>query len=161
MTTLLLAFSPGTGLLLAQNVQPVAGTLEIKGSHTKVSSSLRDATMIINITSKNVDTRKHDPITVIREVDAASPKLYEALSTNEALQEVVLKVYKPGDPKKYKIVTLQGATISKISKVNSQHSGGQNDTHELEEISFTFAKITFTNVMGGKSATDDWLTGNR
>jgi hypothetical protein len=33
-------------------------------------------------------------------------------------------------------------------------------TNELEEIEFTFQKITYTNVSGGKAATDDWEAGS-
>jgi hypothetical protein len=35
-----------------------------------------------------------------------------------------------------------------------------NNTHELEEFSFVFSKITVENVTGSTSATDDWNSHN-
>jgi type VI secretion system Hcp family effector len=156
--TLLLIASQGPASLRAQNT---VGEMTITGPHTKATSKLREATTVMNVTLKNVASKQHDVITITREKDEASPLLLKALSTNEVLTQVSFKVFKPGDPLKYKTITLTNATITKINPIKGRTGGAQNDTHELEEISFTFQKITYTNVSGGKSATDDWDASNR
>jgi type VI secretion system Hcp family effector len=148
--TLLLIASQGTAPLRAQNTD---NTMTITGPHTKVTSKLRDATTVMNVTLKNVASKQHDVITITRERDASSPVLFNALSTKEVLTQVSFKVFKPGDPQSYKTITLTNATITRI---NQTHAAAGGHTQELEEISFTFQKITFTNAIHSKSATDDW-----
>jgi type VI secretion system Hcp family effector len=156
--TLLLILSQGPASLRAQNT---VGEMTITGPHTKVTSKLKEATTVMNVTMKNVASKQHETLTVTREVDAASPLLLKAFNTKEVLTEVSFKVFKPGDPKIYKIITLTNATITKINTIKGRAGGAQNDIHELEEFSFTFQKITYTNVSGGKTATDDWNAQTR
>ena len=83
--------------------------------------------------------------------------------------KVIFKVYKPGDPTKYKIVTLGNAIITKVVKgvkqpntgktnANSHEKGG---TGELENFSFTFEKISVENITGSTSTSDDWTSNNQ
>jgi type VI secretion system Hcp family effector len=153
--TLLLIASQGTASLRAQNADNM---MTITGPHTKVTSKLKNATSVMNVTLKNVASKQHDVITVTREKDAASPMLFQALATNEVLTQVSFKVFKPGDPQSYKTITLTNATITKINRTHGAEAG---HTQELEEISFTFQKITFTNAIHSKSATDDWNAQTR
>jgi type VI secretion system Hcp family effector len=115
----------------------------------------------MNVTLKNVASKQHDIITVTKEKDESSPLLLRAASTNEVLSKVVFKVFKPGDPSKYKTITLTNAIISSVSATKARTSGSQVDTHELEEIKFTFQKIEVENVGGSTSATDDWEANTR
>ena len=156
--TLLLIVSQGTAPLRAQNK---GGTMTITGPRTKVTGSLRDATSVMNVTLKNVASKQHDILTVTREKDEASPQLMKVVSTKEVLSKVVFKVFKPGDPSKYKIITLTNAVITSINSIKERTSGSRVDTHELEEVHFTFQKIEVENVAGGKSATDDWEANTR
>jgi len=152
--TLLLIISQGAASLRAQNG---GGTMMIKGSVTKLSSSLSDFKSIMAITEKNVAGKQHDVITIVKERDASSPQLLKASTSNEVLQQVVFKVTNPGDATKYKLITLTNAIITKITPVKG--SATHNDTHEQEEISFTFGKIEISYIKGGVTATDDWDTG--
>jgi type VI secretion system Hcp family effector len=156
--TLLLIVSQVTGSLYAQNK---GGTMTITGPRTKISGSLRDATSVMNVTLKNVASKQHDVLTVTREKDASSPLLMKAVSTREVLSQVVFKVFKPGDPSKYKTITLTNALITSISPIKARTSGSQVDIHELEEIHFTFQKIVVENVAGSTSASDDWDANTR
>jgi type VI secretion system Hcp family effector len=160
---LLLVLSFGTFSVLAQRAESFGGSIDIQGSRTKITGALTDATAIMAITKRNVATAKGQTITVERETDAASPKLYQAVSANEMLPKVIFKVYKPGDPTKYKIITLGNALITKVSKGPKQPSTAKpnTDTHEKEEIAFTFTKISVEFFGGSTSTTDDWTANNQ
>jgi len=157
VATLLLIMSQGTASLRAQNK---GGTMTITGPRTKVTGALKDATSVMNVTLKNVASKQHDVIMITKERDGSSPVLYDALSTKEVLTQVVFKVFKPGDPSKYKTITLTNATISSINPTKARTSGIQVDTHELEEVKFTFQKIEVENIAGSTSASDDWNANN-
>jgi type VI secretion system secreted protein Hcp len=118
--------------------------------------------------------RHHSPIVIVKEVDAASPLLWQALCTNEVFQSADLSFARPsGNGGKEEVVATITLTNAVISQVGQFHPGQfpgpkkpkhglpsqQIDTNELEEIKFTFQKITYTNVLGKKGASDDWLGG--
>jgi type VI secretion system Hcp family effector len=152
--TLLLVLSFGTISLMAQQ----GGSIDIQGSRTKVTGALTDFTAIMAITKGNVATNRGQTITIERETDAASPNLYQACITKEVLPKVIFKVYKPGDPTKYKLITLENAIITKAGKgTKSPGTAKPNtDTHEKEVIGFTFEKINVQYFGGSTSTSDDW-----
>lgn len=89
--------------------------------------------------------RQHKPFVVTKEIDAASPLLFKACTTNETLPEVVLNLYAPGGSTPKTTVKLTNASCSAL-----EHDGQQ------ETISFTFQKIEWTWIDGGITAEDDW-----
>ena len=93
--------------------------------------------------------RVHSTITIVREIDRASPKLFQALSTNEVLSEVVINFNGAtgGDKTAQKIV-LTNAAILSVRK-----AGGNN---EMITLDYQAIEVTYTH--GGKTATDDWET---
>ncbi len=92
--------------------------------------------------------RTHSTITITKEVDAASPKLTAALSSNETLSEVVITfVGASGGAKTAQKIVLTNATILSIRK-----AGGK------EQIKLDYQAIEVTWTDGGKTATDDWET---
>jgi type VI secretion system Hcp family effector len=159
-TTLLVVLSLGNGLLMAQS----GGSIDIQGSRTKFMGTIQDATTIMAITTKNVGTKKGQTITIGRERDGASPNLFqECVNTKEVLPKVIFKVFKPGDPTRYKIITLTNATMSKVSsrapQPNTGHSNDKN--HVMEDVSFTFTAIDIQNFAGSTSTLDDWTANNQ
>jgi type VI secretion system secreted protein Hcp len=95
--------------------------------------------------------RQHSPITIVKEVDSASPLLLQALVTNEALKTVGLTFTRPSQTGKetvYQRITLTNATISSVERYHPalSGSGGHHDTSELEAISFSFQKIQVTDL---------------
>ena len=89
--------------------------------------------------------RQHKPLTITKEIDAASPRLYRACTTNENLPEVVLNLYAPGGNTPKTTVKLTNASCASL-----QHDD------QYETVSFTFQKITWTYIDGGITAEDDW-----
>ena len=100
--------------------------------------------------------RQHQPVTFVKEWGAATPQLYRALVTNEVLKTVLFEFLQPvkGEGKKvYFTVLLTNAHIVGIE----QHAEGGT---ELEEISFTYQKITWTHVLSKTMAQDTWVENN-
>jgi type VI secretion system secreted protein Hcp len=109
--------------------------------------------------------RQHKPLTIVKAIDRATPLLYHMLVTNENLQTVELKFYRPdprgGQPVHYYTIKLENASIASIRnwKPNTRDLSADR-AGDLEEVSFTYQKITWTLVEGNISATDDWEASN-
>jgi type VI secretion system secreted protein Hcp len=68
-------------------------------------------------TGSSIGKRTHKPIVIVREVDSASPLLWQALCTNEGFQLATLSFAKPSSSGKetvYQRITLTNGTISNI-----------------------------------------------
>lgn len=114
--------------------------------------------------------RQHKPIKVIKEWGPSSPQLFQALTSNEVLKSVLFEFFKTdpnGQEYCYHTIKLVNATISNIqygtgfgteSIASSKQSSQSYDTHELEEVSFTYQRIEVENKDGKTSADDDWHT---
>ncbi|MGD0630680.1 MAG: type VI secretion system tube protein TssD [Terracidiphilus sp.] len=114
--------------------------------------------------------RQHSPITIVREVDSSSPLLWQGLCTNEVLKSVDISlVGRPssgGGEVLVSRITLTNAEISKVNRYTPvlkphPHGPSRNSVHVtylLEEIRFAFQKITFANVAGSTSTSDDWTS---
>jgi type VI secretion system secreted protein Hcp len=103
--------------------------------------------------------RIHKPLTVTKHKDPASPKLFKACSTGENV-DVVLDYYriKPdGSEEKYFTVKLQDAVIVNLREFTPETFLPANKPyHDMEEVSFTYSKITWTYNDGNVEFTDDW-----
>ena len=98
-------------------------------------------------TGMSTGRRTHATITIVREIDRASPKLFQALSTNEVLSEVVINFNgTTGGAKTAQRIVLTNATILSVRK-----AGGNN---EMITLDYQAIEVTYTH--GGKTATDDW-----
>jgi len=97
-------------------------------------------------TGMSTGRRTHGTITIVKEVDSASPKLFTALSTNETLKQVAITFQgASGDAKTAQKIVLTNATIVSIHKVGSN-----------EEIRLDYQTIEVTWVKGGTTMSDDW-----
>jgi len=104
-----------------------------------------------------VGKRKHMPIVITREIDSASPKLLQALSTNETLTDLVIQSSDPSS-KSAPLIAIQ-ATNARVTSINHVASDGQHPSltkgKAYEEISFAYEKVQLTR---GQAApeTDTW-----
>jgi type VI secretion system secreted protein Hcp len=104
--------------------------------------------------------RMHKPLTITKVFDKSSPLLYIALSTGERLTTCKLKFYRTstsGTQEHYFTIELEDAIITKVQGYmpNCQDPAKSHFTH-LEDVSFTYRKITWTHEVGGTSGQDDW-----
>ena len=108
--------------------------------------------------------RVHGPLTVLKNYDKASPKLFQALCTGEQFTSVMLEYFwinKDGKEEKYYTTELKNAIIVSIDyqkqDVVDPHSGPYGDE---EKVSFTYETIVQTWVKDGIEAQDSWTGSN-
>lgn len=108
--------------------------------------------------------RQHKPLTIVKPIDKATPLLMKLLTNNESAT-VTLKFFRAdsstvgggGKPEQYYTITLTNAAVSSIRdwKPNTRDVSADR-AGDLEEISFTYQKITWTWTDGGITHEDDW-----
>ena len=107
--------------------------------------------------------RQYSPILITKEWGAASPQLFQALVTNEALKTVQFAFYGPTGGSTDETTTpfftikLTNAFVSKLEKYKNFNAAGHQDAHDerfLEDVSFTFQKIEMVHVASTTAASD-------
>jgi type VI secretion system secreted protein Hcp len=96
--------------------------------------------------------RQHDSVLLVKEWDAASPQIFQAIATNEVITEVnfeFLKTTAAGVDSLYYTIKLTNASIVKVSMhVDAPTPGAPGDTRELEEVSFVFQTAAADDARG-------------
>lgn len=152
---------------------------DVKGSSTKKEGALDYSTglecdgfdyevltQIDPNTGAPVGRRRHKEIAIRREVDAASPKLLQALVTNEVYTAAKIsfnRIKPDGTSFVAHTIELVNGTVSSYKTYHGDFEGTSREqftTNEREEFKVTFQKITYTWTTGGITAVDDWLAGN-
>ena len=104
--------------------------------------------------------RQHQPITITKEWGASTPQIFQALTTNERLPSVLFEFVRTtpeGLEEVHHTIKLTNATISSVKQyVGTVKHENTADTHELEDVSFTFQQIDLDNKGGSTSASDNW-----
>jgi len=104
--------------------------------------------------------RVHKQLIITKVFDKCSPLLYEALTRGEKLPTCEIKWFRTsaqGVQEHYFTHKLEDAIIVDIKAhmPNCQDPGTASFTH-LEDISFSYRKITWTHEKCGTSGSDDW-----
>jgi type VI secretion system secreted protein Hcp len=142
---------------------------EIKGSVTQKGRENKIAVIAVShdvISPRDAASglptgkRMHKPFVITKELDKASPLLYNALVNNENITEWELQFWQPsptGVEKQHYTVKLTNANIASISSrmPNNKHPDLMK-FETYEEVAFTYQKIEWTWVDGGITAMDDW-----
>jgi len=104
--------------------------------------------------------RVHNPLTIVKLFDKASPKLYRALTSGEHMKTVELKLYRidpSGKEEHYFTTKLEDAIVVSIRPWMSNSLAENTDRYfHMEEVSFTYRKVIWTWVPDGIEADDDW-----
>jgi len=114
-------------------------------------------------TGQSVGRRKWEPLKIIKEIGSSKP-LFFTLGRNKVLPTLHLNFEKPDSAGKlvtYFTITLSDATVGSIVRKPAPSFSKRSiaaDTHELEEIEFTFRKIEYKYSSGKTSHSDDWMT---
>lgn len=106
--------------------------------------------------------RVHRPFKVVKVFDKCSPLLFSALTSGEKLPKVELKYYRTssqGQQEHYFTIALEDAIITNITTYmpHCQDPAQAHLTH-MEEVEFTYRKITKTHEVASTSESDDWRT---
>jgi len=104
--------------------------------------------------------RVHQPLKITKIFDKSSPLLYAALASGERLSKVTIKWYRTamaGTQEHYFTHVLEDAMIVDIRghSPNAQDPAMRDFTH-MEDVEFTYRKITWTHEVAGTSGDDDW-----
>src|ERR1700722_16888237 len=109
-------------------------------------------------------TRQPQPVTVVAQIDKATPLYWNSLVTNEVLNSVKIDFFKPkpggSSEENYYTVLLTNATIVSVRQFTEKDSThtDSTDTYEQFEVKFAFQNMDVTWLDGGITASDDWLT---
>lgn len=107
--------------------------------------------------------RQHKPLRILKKVNSGSPMLFTAIATNENLPMVRFDFWEPnklgivgggGVEVVTQTITLQNASIA------SWRQFIHPDLGFVEEIQFTYQKITIENKLGKTAGQDDWMARN-
>lgn len=103
--------------------------------------------------------RIHHPLTVTKHLDQATPKLCKACCTGEQCT-VTLDHYRisaDGTEEKYFTIKLEDAIVVAVRKNTPLTFLPENKPYtDMEEVSFTYGKITWTYNDGNIEYVDDW-----
>jgi len=133
-------------VLEGQNQGKIEGSTKVKGHEGKILVQAVDHTIEIPKSPQTglpTGKRVHCPMTLTKEIDKSSPKLFQALTSGEQMKDVTLEYYRispKGTEEKYYTVKLSNAILT-----------------NMEDVSFTYEKITWTFDPDGIEAEDSWL----
>lgn len=110
--------------------------------------------------------RVHKPLMISKVFDKSSPLIFNALASGEVLNNCHIAWYRPkssgaGGEEHYFSIELTDAVIVDVqSRTPSCQDPSQAHFTHLEDVYFTYRKITWTHEMCGTSGSDDWRTQN-
>jgi type VI secretion system secreted protein Hcp len=143
---------------------PIKGPSKIKGREDTFEVLAFNHEVTLPFESRTgaiAGKRVHHPMTTLKVVDDASPKLYKAISEGEHLK-VEIKWYRPhpdgGAAEQHYFTTkLANAKLISIgphmSNVNDKAQAGNG---HLEQLSFVYDEITWTFAVSGVEHIDKW-----
>ena len=106
--------------------------------------------------------RVHGPLQITKEIDKASPKLLQALASGEQMSEVLLEYFRispQGKEEKYYTIKLQNAIVVSMRKwVPNCLDESKKQLGHMEDISFSYEKVTWSFTPDGIEADDSWLS---
>ena len=149
--------------LTGENQGQIEGSCDIQGREGTILVYALDHTVKIprdTHTGLPTGKRMHLPLTVTKEYDKSSPKLYQALCSGEQFSEVVLDFYRispTGTEEKYFTTKLEKAIIVDINNFYPETFTPDSEPYKhMEKISFTYSKIIWTWQPDGIEAEDEW-----
>lgn len=106
--------------------------------------------------------RIHNPLSITKHIDKASPLLYQACSSGEQFKNVELQFYRinpEGKEELYYTIKLETAIIVSIKTYKPMTLLEQSRPyHDMEEVQFTYEKIIWTYETDGIESEDSWKT---
>lgn len=104
--------------------------------------------------------QKHEPLTIIKKIDSASPLLLQAFASNESMKKFELnlvRINSAGKPETYYRIELKNALIVELedTMLNAAESAFSNYPH-MEEVTFAFQQMKVTHLPSNREAIIDW-----
>ena len=146
-----------------ENQGKIDGSCELQGrENTIMVEAMNHEVYIPHDPHSGLATGKrvHQPLTITKFYDKASPKLYQALCSGEHMKNVTIKWYRiraSGDEEHYFTHKLEGAIIVSIKAWMPNVLEKEKESYgHMEDVSFTYSKITWTWEIDGVEAQDAW-----
>ncbi len=146
-----------------QNQGKMDGSCQISGHEGKILVQAVDHTIEL---PKSIQTglptgrRIHGPLTITKEIDKSSPKLFQALTSGEQLTSAKLEYYRispQGKEELYYTVEIKNAIITSMHKfVPMCLEPANKSMGHMEAVSFTYETIIETWTPNGIEAQDSW-----
>jgi type VI secretion system secreted protein Hcp len=141
----------------------IEGSCDMKGREKTILAYAMDHNIYMPTdpqTGLSSGKRIHGPLAITKEIDKASPKLYQALCTGERLNDVEVqffRVAKDGTEEHYYSLGLSDAIVVSIEPYVPVVFLKENDAYRhMEKVSFTYSKIKWSWVPDGVEAEDSW-----
>jgi type VI secretion system secreted protein Hcp len=104
--------------------------------------------------------RIHGPLSIVKEFDKSSPKIYQALCSGEHMKNVKIKWYridKTGSEEHYFTHTLEDAIVVSVKPYMPLAFLKENESYRhMEEVAYTYKKIKWTWEPDGIESEDSW-----
>lgn len=104
--------------------------------------------------------RIHHPFVITKHMDPASPLMYQACASGEQMKTWQLDFYhinEKGQEELYFQIQLENAIIVNMRQYKPNVFVESNKPfHDMEEVAFTFEKITWSHKTANKEAVDSW-----
>jgi type VI secretion system secreted protein Hcp len=104
--------------------------------------------------------RVHGPFKIIKRMDPATPQLYQACATGEHMKswELVYKrINDKGMEEVFFTIKLENSIVVSMKHYKPLAFLEENKPyHDMEEVSFTYSRITWTHNIASREAVDDW-----
>lgn len=103
--------------------------------------------------------RIHHPYCITKAVDVASPKLYKLCCTGERCEMAIdfYRIKEDGTEEKYYTVKLEDAIVVGVKAYTPMTFLSENKPYkDMEQVAFTYSKITWTYNDGNIEYVDDW-----
>ncbi len=150
--------------LEGQNQGKIEGSNKVRGHEGKILLQAVDHTIEIPKSPQTglpTGKRVHGAMTLTKEIDKSSPKLFQALASGEQMKDVTLEFYRispKGTEEKYYTVKLSNAILTNMKSWTPNCLSPENkQMGHMEDLSFTYEKITWTYEPDGIEAEDSWL----
>lgn len=147
-----------------QNQGKIEGSVKIKGHDGKILVQAVDHTIEIPKSPQTglpTGKRVHGAMTLTKEIDKSSPKLFQALTSGEQFKFVELEFYRispKGTEERYYTVKLNNAILTQVKSWTPNCLDPENrQMGHMEDIAFTYEKICWTFEPDGIEAEDSWL----
>ncbi|WP_449551383.1 Hcp family type VI secretion system effector [Lelliottia amnigena] len=113
-----------------------------------------------NLTGKITSKRQHGDYALIKEVDSASPYLYQGVSSGRRFKQAVLKFYRinyNGQEEEYFRVTMENVRVNYIEPFMMDIKNPTYEKHNhLEAFYLAYEKITWHYLDGNIIHSDSW-----
>jgi len=150
--------------LEGQNQGKIEGSCQVSGHQGKIMIQAVEHKVEIPKSPQNglpTGKRQHLGMTLTKEIDKSSPKLFQALCSGEQMKEVTLEYYRispRGTEEKYFTVRLRNAVFTGIRTwVPNCLDRNSRELGHMEDISLTYENVVWTWEPDGIEAEDSWL----